>query len=331
MKQPSEVAGSGRDDRGIVAASAYLPAGFSIAACESNLGLEARRLDYSFCYRDLPATLTRLQRMPTDVPGQVAWTDIRRALARWARLAPLTGFPGVWVEVDNLDEGRLRPFLVHTLVEVSDNDHHLRVQRTRLMTMVALDLSPADPLLDGLDALVCRLPPWCAVRHVALRPTPGSRVLRAICRMPITQASRFASGGKESLGGRAIDQLIARVHSDPVTTNVNFDITPALGPRIGLEFQMEGAPSDDSRWHKLFDALEELGLLCREKRDALSAWATPLSQRAAMMTERMVRDILVKVDFDAERAYQAKAYLPFAIKGSLVQLSGGRSISPSAA
>jgi hypothetical protein len=310
-------------DSGIGAVSAFLPARYSVAACESLLRPGDAALDYSFCYRDLPATLASLQVATSLSPelNSTRWTEIRRQLARWARLAPETGSSAVWVEIDDAGSGNWRPFLVHTLAELSEDDGEVRAKRTRSLTATALELSVEDPLLEGLDALVRRLPPWCAVRHVALRPTEGARLLRAICRMPITQASRFASGGKDSAGGRAIDNLVARVHSESVVTNVNFDVTPALGPRIGVEFQMAGAPSDDPRWHRLFDALEELGLLCPNKRTALCDWATPLARRNAAAPESVIRDLLVKVDFNEERAYQAKAYLPFATVGTIAQIS----------
>jgi hypothetical protein len=232
-------------------------------------------------------------------------------LARWRRTANATGSTAVWIEVDSSANGELRPFLVHTLREISDDNRAARTASTRAAAAAALDMDAGDELLDGLDELVERLPDWCAVRHVALRPAVDQRLLRAICRMPSTCAADFSAFGRDSPAGVAIEELTRKVFRGSSVTNVNFDLVPRLGARVGIEFEFLGSQADDGRWTTLFDELEGAGLLCSRKRTVLADWPTTIAARRAAAPQSIVRDLLVKVDFDENGPGQAKAYLPF--------------------
>jgi hypothetical protein len=289
--------------------ASLLPPAVTVAAFECRLaGGADNPVDYSVCYRSSDrARALLISDVMTD-PTEPAWRKVREELRRWAAQIPLTHSPAVWVEIDSAADGSLRPFLVHTLPEISDDDSALRSRHTREAARLGLALSSKDELLDGLVSLTDRLPAWCAVRHVALRPTETGRILRAICRIPCTHASSFAAGGASSTAGRAIANMTERVFGHASVINLNLDVGPETGPRAGVEFDF---PPGHPRWMRLFDLLEAIGLLSQERREALVAWQAEHVDSSADVTRALVRNVLVKVDFDLDGPYQAKAYLPF--------------------
>lgn len=271
----------------------------------------ADRVDFSFC---IPSTPSVVQLLRAHRSASERWAGVQRALVRWAagdghRLSPV-----VWIEADGPEclEGDpdTEPFLIFTLGDVPAGEGERSPSQVRALVGGVLGLDD-DPLLEGVEALAGRLPEWCELRHVALRPGFGRRVLRAICRMPSTRAAEFARGGRLSCAGRAMDQLASTVWGHSVVTNVNLDVLPEIGPRVGIEFHFVGTTADDPRWSKLFDALQDQGLLGAEKRLAFEMWPTSRAERSRS-GERLqgnVRDLLVKVDFDDRGAREAKAYL----------------------
>lgn len=293
-------------------------AGFG--AFECRLGAGESRVDFTLGFASSAEVRRALLRsiaeqVETEV-GRSAWGDVRRRLRRWARiLAPeLSHF--TWVEIDAAQVGadRLSPFVVHSLRECSDEDPERRARETRELVATVLELGGDDELLEGVSDLARRLPDWCAVRHVALREAGGRRLLRVVCRMPVTQAANFARGGGSSSAGTAIRSLVSAVHDHGVVTNVNFDLSPGIGDRVGVEFHLTRGTNEDPRWGRLLDALGSAGLLESAKRRALEAWPSRLTEREAsrLHSDAVVRDLVVKVDFDDRRAFQAKAYLTFA-------------------
>jgi hypothetical protein len=110
-----------------------------------------------------------------------------------------------------------------------------------------------------------------------------------------------------------MDRLARTVFRHAGVTNVNFDLTPDLGPRVGLEFHFVATPEEDPRWNVLFDELEDAGLLTPRKRDVIARWPSPVAERNLLTArpDTLIRDLLVKVDFDQCGPVLAKAYFPF--------------------
>lgn len=306
-----------------------LPPVVFFGAYECRLGSHDSRVDYALGVPALPQVRRLLAGDVRDEQaasgGDERWRRIRSSMSVWARASALSLSRFLWIEVDaptpDTDRDEFFPFLVYSLRESSDEDPQRRAQDTRALVGAVLALDEDDEMLDGVAELARRLPDWCAVRHVALRDSVTGRALRAVCRMPVTQAAKFAAGGDSRAGARAIRQLVEAVHEHPVVTNVNFDLTPDIGKRVGVEFHLTCATHEDRRWLRLLDALSALELLCAEKRAALETWPSPRDERdvGRMPAGRVVRDLVVKVDFDDRQAMQAKAYLTFAPDWALRQ------------
>lgn len=297
-----------------------IPPAVCVAAFECRLDGDDDRVDYSFCIRATPAALSAVLAFdPSPAAAVGPWSELAQELRRWADASRRTGSPAVWIEVDATPGGELAPFLVHTLRELSDDDPLIRIRETRSAVSAALALAHGDELLDGLDALVERLPPWAAVRHVALRPARRDRLLRVICRMSTSEASAFAPGGRTSAAGRAMNGLFSEVLPLPVVTNVNLDVTPSLGSRVGIEYGFEADPAEDPRSARLLHALQRRGLAGSWVPSALLDWPSSRKQPAGR-DDGLVRDLLVKVDYGEAGSLQAKAYLPFTTPGALRSL-----------
>jgi hypothetical protein len=303
----------------MAAISRLLPSIFAIGAFEIRLARDDSHVDFSFF---IPELATLANDGSAFTPAQTSdglsspWRDALQRLQSWLN-GSRRNSPCAWIEIDvpavdaNVDE--LLPFLVHTLAECSQDDAEQRIQCTKAAVASTLDLESNDELLIGLAELVRALPAWTSVRHVALRPHASPRALRAICRMPSTQISRFVRGGPNCRAGVLMDAMLEDIFGHSTVTNANFDLSPSLGSRIGVEFTFFGTSSEDPRWTRTFDALERLGLLSPDKRNFVSSWPTPSCARRRMLAagDSFVRDLLIKVDFDDHGATQAKAYLVF--------------------
>jgi len=156
------------------------------------------------------------------------------------------------------------------------------------------------------------LPIPACLLHVAVRPRADGDVVRLIVKMPREELPAYL----ESIGSPAprkeVEHLLARYGSKTWIHSFQIDVGASVAPRFGMEFYFPAAPLEDARWFTLLARLVSDGACDPERAAMLCAWpAFDLADRPEVL-----RELLIKVVYEAGQALQAKAYLPFGLAAS---------------
>ncbi len=301
------------------------PALASEAALECRLEAGPAPVDFAVCLRDArrSALAGALELPETEALSATSpdWNRIVRFLREWTQAGTglSSGVRAVWLEVDATAAA---PFLIFTI----DPARYYRTGRGDPEALLAVLRAGLDPLADGLSRaaadglvrVVAGLPASAQVLHAAVRPRPEGAVVRLVVRMPWRVLPTCVASLGWSGDPAAFEDSLARLCRRTLVHSVNVDLTPDLGPQVGIEFHHATAPDTDPRWVDVLDELEAVAACSPAKRRAIEAWCrmdrsvevTDLAMRSRRGgVVRLQHDLMVKAIYTPGARLRAKAYL----------------------
>ncbi len=293
------------------------PALASEAALECRLEAGPAPVDFAVCLRDArrPALASALDTPATTAlcAKSAGWSRSVRFLREWtqAGTALYDGVRAVWLEVD---AAAAEPFLIFTI----DSERFYQTGRGDPDALLAILRAGLDPLGDGLSLgyaeglarVVSGLPNSAQVLHAAVRPRAGAAIVRLVVRMPWRALPTCVASLGWSGDPVAFEDQLARLCRRTLVHAASLDLSPHIGPQIGVEFHHATAPDRDPRWQELLVELERVSACSPEKRRALESWrhANP-GASSARTAIRVHRDLMIKAVYTPGTSLRAKAYL----------------------
>jgi hypothetical protein len=274
---------------------------------ECRLGHLAQPADLAFAISVASGGRARLA---ASGGGAESADGVWRFLRRWCD--PSTSLhvasPVVWLEFDHalLAAGRPYPFLVYTI----DDDVPSEAATAALhLGVEALAGPAAKPLACHTMRCLSCLPPAGRLLHVGVMHGRLDAV-RLIMRMHRSQIATFLGRVAWPGDGGAVGTAVAALWPEDERVSVHLDVGGRIGARVGVEFYRPTSPVEDRRWEPLLEGLTRAGLCAAEKRRAIATWPTAHAD-GCVGRSSLVRELLVKVVFEGDAAYEAKAYLAF--------------------
>jgi hypothetical protein len=292
----------------------------AIAAFECRLEAVSDRIDLEVCIRDAEreSFLAGLDATPLSCATGPAWERVLGVLRRWNEPESVL-FDGIEVAWLEFDLERDRPpawFVVLTLRRDAAGDDGQQYRRDRALLdgcLEALSDGLDDDVIAAVHRCVDELRPVGRLLHVAVRPTLHGDVVRLIALLPRQTLAAYLERAGWAGDGGDLGRILEHLCPPTMMHSVNLDIRAGVGPRIGIEYHFRTAPFDDPRWQSLFDGLIEFGACTREKRELVSRWSpSPIRHEHDPMP--LMRELLVKVDYETGQPLRAKAYLAFALR-----------------
>jgi hypothetical protein len=179
--------------------------------------------------------------------------------------------------------------------------------------------APTEPVIDCLASSIRALPREGRVIHVAVMPSRSEAEVRVHASLPTMSAGGYLA----SLGWSGSADEIARICRRYGTTTygavkdmteVQFDVTTSLDPRVGVEFSSRLLSSQEraGEWEWLLDHLVEDGLCSKGKRDAVLGWPRSFQEKLTPTSWlcTFVQDLShVKIVVQPGKPLEAKVYL----------------------
>lgn len=232
-----------------------------------------------------------------------AWTEAGSLVARWV--------PFLFLELDADAAGGPAPTpSVFVALDAPLDEPTGAGSIALALAREAGRLLHGGPLAGALEARMAAcfeaLPEAGSPLHLGAmlgRKAPGVRLSMAMPREALP-------GYLDAIGWRgddALDRCLARHEPPAGLVQVDFDVSDAIHPRLGLAYR----PTRPEGWAALLDRLVADGPCAAAKRDALLAWPGADTRRLAGygFPCRMTRETShVKLSVEAERPVEAKAY-----------------------
>lgn len=288
--------------RALHALAERLPAGIcEFFGFESRLGDELAEVDFLLCVkaveggRDVLAGLAPGQQLPVEFFVHAVWRQIRSFAIAWAQAdTPLYEcIQNVWLEFDiDGDRGSslrtgAHPIPVPSLFIGTDAlfGRQGPVAPSWLVDR-ALPLCKGNAvgtdLRAALDTAICALPAHANIFQIGmmLGREDTSEMLR-LCIRGLTQpeASAYLQAVQWPGPVDTITALLSFVYAASDTVDLDIDLRPQVGPKIGFECSIGTDRDTPKRLAAFLEQLVQQGLCLDSKRLALLAWSKGFHER----------------------------------------------------
>jgi hypothetical protein len=186
-----------------------------------------------------------------------------------------------------------------------------------LPLLIGAPLSPGAR--DGLVQAVEALPSGGRIVHMASMRSRGSDAIRVYASLPIGSVGTYLSSLSWPGDAGEIAGVCERYGAQPdgairSATAIQFEMGPALAPRIGVEFSSFHLSEQERRedWAWLLELLVRDGLCSKRKRDDLLSWPRTSQQKLTFASWpcTLVNELShVKIAVQPGKPLEAKAYL----------------------
>lgn len=216
-----------------------------------------------------------------------AWARIRAFAAEWARPGSPLHQPiqNMWLEFD-IDKDEV-PEGVPSVFMGTDALQGGGRARTDWLTdhaLPALRGAPVDErLAASLDTVLRALPAHSHIFQVGLMlgRAEATDALRVCIRgLSAAQAGDFLARVAGPAPKQRITVLLEFAHASSTSVDLDLDLCPEVGPKIGLECAFGEDARTPKRIATFLDGLVEMGACLPAKRDALLAWPGGFHERA---------------------------------------------------
>jgi hypothetical protein len=260
--------------------------------------------------------LNALSRHPA-LRSHPAWVSIARFARAWRdERRPLGGYiPFIGLEFDLPDEPPMAPVpSVFALLDwpiAAGTRHAAPGAEAAAQEALSIFCEPPPPSLTRSRLAACfrHLDPHSRVLSVGamLGRTGAVRVFAAVPREGFGDYLRRCEWpGDASAVACVVDRFAKHFAGDVV--QVQMDVGPTLGGRLGIEWSYLHDPDAAGRWEALTQDLAATHLVTRPKRERLLAWPGSSAPSGAPFVFR--RDIShLKLVLDGARPVEVKAYV----------------------
>jgi hypothetical protein len=288
--------------RALHALASRLPAGIcEFFGFESRLGDVRAEVDFLLCAkaseggRDVLAGLIPGQALPPEFLDHPVWQQIRRFATAWVQPAsPMHDcIQNVWLEFDisgdmgiALCESSTTPPVPSLFIGTDALFGHYGCDAPPWLLKQALPLcmgqSVSQDLAVSLHAAIGALPAHANIFQIGMmlsRPG-GANMLRLCIRgMKQHEAVRYLQDVQWPGDPEAIQDLLNFVYASSNSVDLDIDLQPKVGPKIGLECSFGADRDTPTRLAAFLERLVQQGLCLDTKRHALLAWSRGFHER----------------------------------------------------
>ncbi len=288
--------------RALHALASRLPAGIcEFFGFESRLGDVRAEVDFLLCAkadeggRDVLAGLTPGQPLPPEFLDHPVWQQIRGFAEAWVQPAsPLHGcIQNVWLEFDidgdmgaTLCQGATAPPVPSLFIgtDALFKRHGSTAPPWLLDQALPLCMGQAvaPDLAASLNTAMGALPASANIFQIGMmlsRPG-GANMLRLCIRgMDQHEAVRYLQDVQWPGDPEAIQDLLNFLYASSNSVDLDIDLQPKVGPKIGLECSFGADRDTPTRLAAFLERLVQQGLCLDTKRHALLAWSRGFHER----------------------------------------------------
>lgn len=278
--------------------------------------------DATDCALNLSRQGARALARGTLGPQCGAWQRVGRFLRRWeeSHADPFADAGSTWLE---FDAGAQAP-APNLLFGYWPGDTRAERPWQWMQDKVLPELFDGDysaALRDSLDRCMRACPPGTGDFQIGVmlaRPIQAVRL--CIFDLPATALPAYLDAIGWRGDRRGLQRLLAALQPHCDFVGLHFDVAAQVLPHVGIEPNFRSGswsrqPHREPRWQGLWRVLEEAGLLCPAKRDALLAWTGHQHVTLDDEPRLLLRGLShVKAVLSAEGRASAKAYFGIALR-----------------
>lgn len=280
----------------------YLPAGIcEFFGFESRLGETGAEVDFLLCAkaseggREVLAGLDAGQQLPAEFFGHAVWRQIRSFAMAWAdSTGPLYNrIQNVWLEFDidgdtgaSLRNGPAAMPVPSLFLGTDALFGHQGTSAPPWLVDRALPLCTGRevgaPLRTTLNTAIGALPAHANIFQIGMMlGRAGAVDMLRLCIRGLAHAEAAAYLQAVQWPGDldTIRDLLALVYAASDSVDVDIDLRPAVGPKLGLECSFGADRGTPARLAAFLDQLVRQGLCLDAKREALLAWSRGFHER----------------------------------------------------